>query len=87
MRPPRAFCVAALPLVLLLLVAPCDAAPLAYITTVAGHPPGGFSGDGGAALDAELSNPYGVAVTAAGDVLIADTVRIAVFSGMRATMT
>jgi sugar lactone lactonase YvrE len=47
------------------------------ITTVAGsgpeNGPGGFGGDGGPATSAKLNNPRGVAVDAAGDLLIADT--------------
>jgi hypothetical protein len=42
------------------------------IYTVAGDGTPGYSGDGGAATSAELSNPAGVAVDAAGDLLIAD---------------
>ncbi len=42
------------------------------IYTVAGNGTGGFSGDGGPALSAELSHPQGVAVDAAGDLLVAD---------------
>ncbi len=42
------------------------------ITTVAGNGTGGFSGDGGAATGAELSDPYGVAVDSAGDLYIGD---------------
>jgi len=43
------------------------------IYTVAGNGTGGFAGDGGPALSAELSRPQGVAVDAAGDLLVADT--------------
>ncbi len=43
------------------------------ITTVAGNGSYGFSGDGGLATSAELDNPEGVAVDAAGDLFIADT--------------
>jgi secreted PhoX family phosphatase len=42
------------------------------IYTVAGNGTGGFSGDGGPALSAELNHPEGVAVDAAGDLLVAD---------------
>ena len=42
------------------------------ITTIAGTGMNGFAGDGGAAIDAELSSPIGVAVDAAGNVYIAD---------------
>jgi DNA-binding beta-propeller fold protein YncE len=39
---------------------------------VAGDGTGGFSGDGGPALSAELNLPQGVAVDAAGDLLVVD---------------
>ena len=45
----------------------------ATITTVAGNGVQGFSGDGGAGTAAELDTPLGVAVSADGTVLIADT--------------
>ncbi len=43
------------------------------ITTVAGSGTEGFSGDGAAATAAQLNNPVGVAITASGELLIADT--------------
>jgi len=43
------------------------------ITTVAGRGTYGFSGDGGPATSAQLKPPYGVAETADGGFLIADT--------------
>ena len=43
------------------------------IVTVAGIGTPGFSGDGGAAVSAQLSGPRGIAVDAAGDLFIADT--------------
>lgn len=43
------------------------------ITTVAGDGIYGFSGDGGAAINANLGRPNGVAVDAAGNLFIADT--------------
>jgi hypothetical protein len=42
------------------------------IYTVAGNGTGGFSGDGGPALNAGLNRPQGVAVDAAGDLLVVD---------------
>jgi sugar lactone lactonase YvrE len=42
------------------------------ITTVAGNGTKGFSGDGGAAVNATLSDPRGVAVDGAGNLFIAD---------------
>lgn len=42
------------------------------ITTIAGNSTGGFVGDGGAATEAGLSLPQGVAVDHAGNVYIAD---------------
>ena len=42
------------------------------ITTVAGNGISGYAGDGGLATSAELSDPSGVAVDAAGDLFIAD---------------
>jgi DNA-binding beta-propeller fold protein YncE len=43
------------------------------ITTVAGNGSPGFSGDGGAATDAQLNNPVDVEVAADGSLYIADT--------------
>jgi len=47
--------------------------PNGIITTVAGNGTRGYSGDGGAATNARLTNPSGVAVDAFGDLFIADT--------------
>ena len=47
--------------------------PSGTITTVAGAGANGFSGDGGPATSAALSNPYGVTATADGTLFIADT--------------
>ena len=50
-----------------------DVAPNGIITTVAGDGAIGYSGDGGAATNAELSSPQGVAVDGFGNLFIADT--------------
>jgi uncharacterized protein (TIGR03437 family) len=47
--------------------------PAGIITAVAGTGTPGFSGDGGPAINAELDQPYGLVVDAAGDVFIADS--------------
>src|ERR1019366_9776569 len=46
--------------------------PNGIITTVAGNGTNGYSGDGGAATNAELFSPTGVAVDATGNLFIAD---------------
>ncbi len=46
--------------------------PNGIINTVAGNGTNGFSGDGGAATNAELNLPTGVAVDATGNLFIAD---------------
>ena len=48
--------------------------PNGIITTVAGNGSGGYSGDGGAATNASLNQPFGAAVDASGKLFIADTV-------------
>ncbi len=48
------------------------AAKTGIITTVAGSRDNGYSGDNGAATDAELNNPAGVAVDATGNLYISD---------------
>jgi hypothetical protein len=47
--------------------------PSGIITTVAGDGTQGYSGDGGAATNAELNEPYGVAVDSGGNLFIADS--------------
>jgi uncharacterized protein (TIGR03437 family) len=47
--------------------------PAGIITTVAGNGTAGFSGDGQAAINAQLSHPGGVAVDAGGVIFIADS--------------
>jgi hypothetical protein len=44
-----------------------------FISTIAGDGNVGFSGDGGPATSANLNNPFGVAVDAAGNLFIADS--------------
>lgn len=44
-----------------------------YIYTNAGNGTGGSTGDNGPAASAEVSTPYGVAVSVTGEVYIADT--------------
>lgn len=51
-----------------------DGAP----TTIAGTGLIGYSGDGGAAIAAEMSLPYGIALDALGNVYVADTVNDAI---------
>lgn len=48
------------------------AAGTGIITTIAGNGAGGFSGDGGPAISAELSSPGGLVLDAAGNLYIAD---------------
>ena len=50
------------------------AASTGIITTVAGNGTRGFSGDGGAATSAELNQPQAVALDAAGNMYITDTI-------------
>lgn len=42
------------------------------ITTIAGTGPGGFAGDGGPAINAQLSEPRGIAADAAGNLYVAE---------------
>lgn len=56
----------------LALVAPLS--PAAEISTVAGTGEKGFSGDGGAAVEAKLDNPFGVIVGLEGDIYLTDTI-------------
>jgi hypothetical protein len=44
------------------------------ITTYAGIGTGGFSGDGGSAISAQLNEPYGIATDTVGNVYIADQI-------------
>lgn len=57
------------------------------VTVAAGNGTRGFSGDGGPATNAELANPGGIAIDAAGNLFIADTARIRkVSNGVIATV-
>jgi hypothetical protein len=47
--------------------------PAGVISTVAGNGDPGFSGDGGPATSAKISNPWGVVLDTAGNLFIADT--------------
>jgi uncharacterized protein (TIGR03437 family) len=47
--------------------------PAGSMTTVAGNGQYGYSGDSGPSTSAQLFNPYGVAIDAAGNLLIADS--------------
>jgi RHS repeat-associated protein len=66
-------------------------APNGIITTVAGTGSSGFSGDGGPALNAQLSNPSDVACDSSGNLYIADSynnrIRMIDTSGMIATIS
>ncbi len=64
--------------------------PEGVLTTMAGVGTGGFSGDGGPAAGAQLSQPSGVAVDPLGNIWIADTgnnrVRVVLPSGVISTV-
>jgi len=47
--------------------------PARIITTIAGNGIAGYSGDGGSATSAQLSNPLGVAIDSSGNLYITDT--------------
>jgi sugar lactone lactonase YvrE len=47
--------------------------PSGIITTFAGTGQSGSSGDGGAAVNAQLTNPFGIAIDASGNVFISET--------------
>jgi sugar lactone lactonase YvrE len=50
--------------------------PRGVITTIAGTGDVGFSGDGGPATDATMTEPYGLAVDDAGDVFVSERYRV-----------
>ncbi|OQW91485.1 MAG: hypothetical protein BWK78_04515 [Thiotrichaceae bacterium IS1] len=49
---------------------------IGIITTIAGNNVAGFSGDGGVATNAQLNNPYGIAIDSSGNLYITDSYRI-----------
>ena len=59
-------------------------APDGTITTVAGNGTRGFSGDGGAAIDAQLNWPWALAVDSAGNLFISDALNYRVRKVSRA---
>ena len=61
-----------------------EVTPSGEIQALAGTGQGGFAGDGGAASRAELSAPEGIALDAAGDLFVADTInqRVRELSGV-----
>jgi DNA-binding beta-propeller fold protein YncE len=44
-----------------------------YVYTVAGNGTMGYTGDNGLAIDAELNNPWGIAISPSGNIYIADS--------------
>ena len=64
--------------------------PAGSITTVAGNGVAGFGGDGGAAITANLNNPFGVTVDGSGTIYIADAsnhrVRMVTSAGIISTI-
>ena len=56
------------------LLCPAQTPPKYTISTVAGNGTAGFTGDGGAATGAELSNPLGILLDSSGNLYIADQV-------------
>jgi sugar lactone lactonase YvrE len=61
-----------------------EVTPSGQIQALAGTGQGGFAGDGGAASRAEFSAPEGIAVDAAGNLFVADTInqRVRELSGV-----